>query len=50
MSIVTISLPVCDVMNFEIKLGFQIKPFSTEPKRQDKNSNILRTKRAFIMK
>ena len=39
--------PVYDVINFKIKLSFVIKPFSfsTRPKSQDKNENILRTRR-----
>ena len=38
-------------MNFEINLNYLIKPsFSVWPESQDKNLNILRTKRAFKMK
>ena len=39
----------CDAVNFEINLIFLIKPFSTRPKSQDENLNILRTKRGFKM-
>ena len=42
--------PGCDVINFELNLTFLIKPFPTCPKIQDKNLNILRTKRAFMMR
>ena len=45
-----ICLPVCDVMNFEITLAFWSDRFSIWAKNQDKNSNILRTKRDFNMK
>ena len=34
-------------MNFEINHTFLIKPFFTQPKRQDKNVNISRTKKDF---
>ena len=37
-------------INFENYLTFLIKRFSTLPASQDKNLNILRTKRAFKMK
>ena len=43
-------LPGCDVIKFEINLIFLIKPFDIWPKSQDKNLNILRTKRAFEVK
>ena len=40
--------PVCDFITFEINLVFLIKHFfSMWPSSQDKNLNILRTKRAF---
>ena len=50
--IVICCCPVCDVINFEISLSFLIKPLSYMTKKsvQDKNVNILRTKRAFNMK
>ena len=42
---------VCNVINFEISIIFQIKPFfSTRAKSQDKNLNILRMRRACKMK
>ena len=44
MYIAIICLLGCDVINFEINL---IKPFFNLTKGQDKNLNILRTKRAF---
>ena len=48
MCIAIVSFRGCDVINFEINLIFLIKPYlSTWPKSQDKNLNILRTKRAF---
>ena len=37
-------------MNFEINLVSNQAVFSTWPKSQDRNLNILRTKRAFKMK
>ena len=37
----------CDVINYEINLIFLINHFSTSPKSQNKNLNILRTKTAF---
>ena len=37
-------------MNFETKIIFLIKLFSTWSKRHDKNLNFLKTKRAFKMK
>ena len=43
--------PGCDVINFEINPIFLIKLFFLPcPKNQDKNFNILRTKRAFKTK
>ena len=41
-----------DVINFEINLLYCSNPavFSAWPKTQDKNLNILRTKKAFKMK
>ena len=47
--------PACDVINLEVNLSFLIKSevikfSSTWPKSQDKNLNILRTKRAFKKK
>ena len=41
---------LCDVINFVINDSFLIKSFSTRPKSQDKNSNILKTKRGFKVK
>ena len=40
----------CDIMNFELNLIFQIKPFFLHDQKVDKISNILRTKKAFKMK
>ena len=37
-------------MKFEINLIFLIKLFATRPKSQDKNLNILRMKRASVLK
>ena len=42
--------PCCDVINFEINLIFLIKPFFYMTKSQNKNLNILITKRAFKVK
>ena len=41
--------PGCDVINFEINLVFLTKLFYYMTKCKDKNLNILRTKRAFII-
>ena len=42
---IIVSYPGCDVINFEINFIFLIKPFfSTWPKSQDKNLNILKRK------
>ena len=38
------------IINFEMNLIFQIKPFCASPKGQNKNLNILRMRRAFKMK
>ena len=46
MCIAIVCYPGCDVMDSEIKLFFLIQPFFL-PKSNDKNLNILRTKRAF---
>ena len=40
MCIAIICFSIYDVINFEINHAFLIKPFSTWPKRQDKNLNI----------
>ena len=45
--IVFLCFPRCNVKNFETDLIFLMKPFSTQPKSQDKKLNILRTKRTF---
>ena len=51
MCIVIVNFPASDVINFEINLSFLIKPsFSHYRKNQDKNLNILRTKRVLKMK
>ena len=50
MCIAIMCSPSCDVINFETNLTFLIKPFFVWPKSQDKNLNILRTKRAFKVK
>ena len=50
MCIAIVCFPDCDVISFEINVIFLIKPFLTWPKRQDKNVNILATKRAFKVK
>ena len=50
MCIAIVCIPGCDIINFEINLIFLTKPFSTWPKSQDINLNILRTKRDFKMK
>ena len=50
MCIEIVCFPGCDVMNFEINLISLMYRFSTRLKSQDKNVNILRTKRAFKMK
>ena len=43
MCIVIIRDPVCNVINFQIKLGFLIKLFSHMIKKSQKKLNILRT-------
>ena len=51
MCIVTACLPACDVMNLKLTLSFSNQTvFPTWPKSQDRNLNILRTKRAFKTK
>ena len=40
----------CNAINFEINFIFQSSPFSTGPKSQDKNLNVLITKRDFKVK
>ena len=45
--IAVICCPVCDVIRFEIKPRFLSRPFFYIPESQNKNVNILRTKRAF---
>ena len=48
MCTVIVCEPGCDVTTFEINLAFQVKSFfSIQPKSQDKNLSIFRTKRAF---
>ena len=47
MCIEIVCFPGCDVINFEINLISLMYRFSTKLKSQDKNVNILRTKRAF---
>ena len=48
MCTVIVCEPGCDVITFEINLAFQVKSFfSIQPKSQDKNLSIFRTKRAF---
>ena len=48
--IATICCPVCDVINFEINLGFFIKPFFYKTKKSWQSLNISRTKKNFNMK
>ena len=50
MCIVIICLPGCDVYVLKLSLAFLSGRFPTWPKSQDKNLDILRTKRAFNMK
>ena len=50
MCIVIVCYPVYDVINFEIKLSFLIKPFSYMTKMSGLNLNIFRTKRTFKIK
>ena len=47
MFIVMVSLPVHDVINFGIYINFLSSRFPTEPKSNNKNVNIFRTKRTF---
>ena len=56
MYIVIICFPVCGVINFEIKLGFLIKPFSNMTKKVRtkiqmpyKRKELLRLKKAFFI-
>ena len=53
MCIAIVCSPVCDVLNFEINFLINLSNqtvFSTWPKSQDKNLNILRKEKAFKMK
>ena len=50
MCIVIVCFPDCDAINFEISLFFLHKLFPAWLKSQDKNLNILRTKRACTLK
>ena len=45
--IAIVYFPCCDVISFEINLIFLMKHFSIWPKIQDKNLNVLRTKKYF---
>ena len=45
MSNVTVFYPGYDVIDFEIKLIFLVKPFFTRPKTQYEKLNMLKTKR-----
>ena len=47
MRVVIVSIPVCDVINFET-LVFSSSHFLHNQKSQDKNLNILRTKRDIL--
>ena len=48
--ITVVCYPGCNVIKFDINLIFLIKLFCYITKSQDKNLNILRTKRAFDVK
>ena len=48
--IAIVCYPACDVINFEIYLGFLVKRFSYMNKIQNKNLNVSRTKKAFRLK
>ena len=50
MCIAIICFPGCDDLDFEINLIFLINPFSTWLRCQDKNLDILRTKKIFKVK
>ena len=50
MCIAIVCFPGCDVINFKLTLSFLWSRFSTCPKIQDKNWNILTTDRAFKVK
>ena len=50
MCFATICLPDCGVINFEINLIFLIKPFFDMIEIQNKNLNIMRTRRVFKVK
>ena len=51
MYVAIVCLTGCDVISFEINLIFLIKPcFPVWPNIQDKNLNILRTKKALKVK
>ena len=43
--IAIVCYPACDVINFEIYLGFLVKRFSYMNKIQNKNLNVSRTKK-----
>ena len=47
---VTVYLPGCDVINFEINLVFLIKLFFLMAKMSTQDLNVLRMRRAFTMK
>ena len=47
MFVAIVCYPGCYLINFEINLSSQSSRFSTGPKSQDKNLNILRKKKAF---
>ena len=50
MCITIVCQPGCDVIRFEVNLTFLLSRFATWPKSQDKNLNILRTKRSSEVK
>ena len=50
MCIAIVCFPGCHVINFEINLIFLIKTYFYIATNQDKNLNILRTKRVFKVK
>ena len=45
--IVTVCVPVCDVINFEIYLGFIIKSFSYMTKNSDQKVKHLKKEKNF---
>ena len=48
MLIFVICFPVCDVINFDIKLSFLFKSFSYEPKKSEEKFKYLQNKKIIL--